>query len=138
MVNFHCLFFVCFVFFLITKRHPYRWGEVVSWLNYLVLVVDQWGNIWGSLPLIHQIYISLTSYPQCCIPCFPFLYASMARIILTSLKHDYPVTSRIRIIIAEFNLSGFIVVGLNTSGFMLRGFWKYEFSFSEKSLIHTP
>ena len=29
-------------FLLINRRHRYRWVTVVSWLNYLILAVDQW------------------------------------------------------------------------------------------------
>ena len=57
-------------FYLNNRRHPYRWVNVVSWLNYLILVVDcrvippciKW-----SLPLT-KVFIHLTSYPLCHFP----------------------------------------------------------------------
>ena len=31
-------------FFLTNRRHPYRWVAVVSWLNYLILIIHQSGS----------------------------------------------------------------------------------------------
>ena len=31
-------------FYLINRRHPYKWIAVVSWLNYLILAVDPCGS----------------------------------------------------------------------------------------------
>ena len=128
-----------FFFLLINRRHPYRWVAVVSWLNYLILVVDQWdsftaGLFLDSFTLLHNHYATS----------LVFLHICVVRIILSSLRGCYQET-RLAEYLSDYGESmfkycrvepfrfvwGFKVAELFISGIMLAKFWCVV-SFSKK------
>ena len=57
----------------------------------------------------------------------------MARIILSSLRDQYPVIIRVRVIVAKFDFSAFILAKLFISDFDI-----VSFPSQEKCIIFTP
>ena len=58
-------------------------------------------------------FIQLISHPPCSILWFLLLYTCLVYITLSSLWNCYQVKNRERITVAEFNITVFIVAGLN-------------------------
>ena len=72
--------------------------------------------------------LSLTSHPPGCIPWFPLLYFCVICRILSTLRDCNWMTSWDGIIVVEFSVSGFILIGLYIPGVTFLGFWSCEFS----------
>ena len=62
-------------FNFINRYHPKRWGDVVPWLNYLILAINQWGFVHPPSDEMHcwpvAGFFHLTSHQLCCFPWLP-------------------------------------------------------------------
>ena len=78
----------CELFFSINIRYPYRWVQVVSWLNYLILTVDLGSFFFPSSISWRTPLTCLWIYP-CCFPWFLLMYVCVARIIFFTVRDCY-------------------------------------------------
>ena len=102
--------------FFILWSYPYWWVTAVPLLNYLILAINQWDSLAYRRPTFRFFNVAL--HPQYCIPWFPTLYTIVTRLICSSLRICYLVTSQRKTTVITKTIS-FIILGFDLANLIL-------------------